>query len=201
VGVKQETSMIGPRRALLVAACLGLALALLPCAPSSVGGPTGTAVGEPTASATTAQPTALPVSATGTVARSDAGPSPTMGREARLTPEATRLPERAPAATAQPGLGEVPVELLAAIVADVARRQGIAADEVTVVRAEAIVWRDGSLGCPRPGMNYTQALVEGYWVILQHGDRSFDYRATDRGYFMLCQNPSAAPPGAPGGRR
>jgi hypothetical protein len=31
------------------------------------------------------------------------------------------------------------------------------------------VWNDGSLGCPEPGMMYTQALVNGYWLIIEAG--------------------------------
>ena len=33
---------------------------------------------------------------------------------------------------------------------------------IDVVLYEDVVWRDGSLGCPQPGMAYTQALEDGY---------------------------------------
>ena len=39
------------------------------------------------------------------------------------------------------------------------------------VSAAAVTWSDGSAGCPEPGMMYTQALVPGYRIVLQAGDR------------------------------
>lgn len=56
----------------------------------------------------------------------------------------------------------------------------------TVVRAEAVVWPDGSLGCPVPGGVYTQAEVPGYWVELELAQRRFDYRFGDPGIPILC---------------
>ena len=42
----------------------------------------------------------------------------------------------------------------------------VALEQLVIVRAEPVVWNDGSLGCPEPGMMYTQALLNGYWVII-----------------------------------
>lgn len=39
-------------------------------------------------------------------------------------------------------------------------------DAIELVVAESVVWPDGSIGCPEPGMMYTQALVEGYRIVL-----------------------------------
>jgi hypothetical protein len=35
--------------------------------------------------------------------------------------------------------------------------------------------------------------VDGYWVILQVADQSYDYRATKAGYFFLCESKSNPP--------
>ena len=35
-----------------------------------------------------------------------------------------------------------------------------------LVSAEAVTWPDSSLGCPSPGVSYTQALVDGMRVIV-----------------------------------
>jgi hypothetical protein len=85
--------------------------------------------------------------------------------------------------------GEVPLELLSEIIADLANRLDIKPDAIAVARDEAVVWNDGSLGCAQPGLFYTQAQVDGYWVVLQVGENSYDYRATSKGYFTLCENP------------
>ncbi|MBT8135442.1 MAG: hypothetical protein KJO54_00380 [Gammaproteobacteria bacterium] len=81
----------------------------------------------------------------------------------------------------------VPAELLQKIRADLAERSGTDRG-ISVQLAEAVVYNDGSLGCPEPGMMYTQALVNGYRVVLQQDGQQFDYRASERGYFRLCQN-------------
>jgi hypothetical protein len=98
-------------------------------------------------------------------------------------------------------IGEVPQDLLDAILADAEAETGANQNEFALVRAEAVTWSDGSLGCPEPGMMYTQALVDGYWVVLEHGDRTLDYRATTRGYFALCEQGFPAMPAPPSSRQ
>lgn len=97
--------------------------------------------------------------------------------------------EEAPPADA-PALsgGEVPQELFEVVLADLLARSGKARSDVTVVSAEAINWSDGALGCPQPGMMYTQALVDGYQVIFDIGGESFDYHLGSSGDFVLCED-------------
>ncbi len=83
--------------------------------------------------------------------------------------------------------GEVPEELLERIRADAAGRLGVEAASLEVVRAEAVTWSDGSLGCPKPDVVYTQALEPGYWVVLQAGEQQLDYRARASGQFFVCE--------------
>ena len=45
-----------------------------------------------------------------------------------------------------------------------------------LLRAEQAVGIDGSLGCTHPGVFYTQATVDGFWVVLEHGGSASDYR-------------------------
>lgn len=82
--------------------------------------------------------------------------------------------------------GEVPPELIDAIKADLVARVGISSEDIEVVSAEAVLWNDGSLGCPEPGMAYIQALTPGYQVILRASGREYDYRASQQGFFRLC---------------
>ena len=70
--------------------------------------------------------------------------------------------------------------------ADLARRLGVEPDELEVISAEEVTWPDGSLGCPEPGMSYTQALVDGSKVVLGHDDRVYVYHAGDDGQPFLC---------------
>jgi len=110
------------------------------------------------------------------------------------------VPERVPPTETRPLVtGEVPVELLDALKSDLIECTGATLDQIKLVRAQAITWPDGSLGCPQPGVFYTQALVNGYWVVLEAGDQEYDYRLADTGYFFVCQGgfPPVAPHGTP----
>ena len=86
--------------------------------------------------------------------------------------------------------GEVPDDLLEKIYADLEKRTGGSQPEFELLRAEAVQWNDGGLGCGEPGMNYQQVIVDGYWVVTSYQDEEYDYRATDRGYFKLCAGPA-----------
>ena len=74
---------------------------------------------------------------------------------------------------------------------------GLDPDALVVTRAESVTWNDGALGCPEPGMFYTQALVDGYWIVVEAGDQSLDYRAQGNGYFRLCAGRAGRAPGGP----
>ncbi len=69
---------------------------------------------------------------------------------------------------------DLPTARWDAIVADLADR-GIAGDP-TLVSAESVTWQNGALGCPSPGMSYTQALIDGMRVIVRVDATTYDYR-------------------------
>lgn len=117
--------------------------------------------------AVTARPTAVPVEPTG-----EPADEPTESAE--------------PQSGVVRGNGAVPADLLEAIIADAAQRASVNPSDVEVVEARAVVWNDASLGCPEPGMFYTQALVSGYHVILSASGQTFDYRVGANNYFFLC---------------
>lgn len=70
---------------------------------------------------------------------------------------------------------------------------GIAPGEFEVETAVQVTWSDGSLGCPQPGQAYTQALVDGYWVVLSHDSDTYDFRAGLDREFRLCPGGGAPP--------
>jgi hypothetical protein len=73
-------------------------------------------------------------------------------------------------------------------VLDLAARLKVSEDSVIVVAAEAVTWPDGSLGCPQPGMFYTQALVDGSRVLLEVDGRTYVYHAGRDGEPFLCES-------------
>ena len=74
--------------------------------------------------------------------------------------------------------------------ADLASIVGLDAAQIDLVEYQSVTWRDGSLGCPRPGMAYTQMLVEGYRIQLQAGGKQYDYHGAAGRDPFYCANPS-----------
>lgn len=74
--------------------------------------------------------------------------------------------------------------------ADLAGRLGIPEEEVEVVSVEEVTWRDGSLGCAKPGMQYTQALVDGTRIVLEAAGSRYEYHAGGSTPPFLCENPT-----------
>jgi hypothetical protein len=100
---------------------------------------------------------------------------------AGLTPD----PEQAPSVPS-PAAVNLPADIVDPILDDAAARSGVPRDQLVVTRAEPVVWPDGGLGCPEPGVMYIQVLVDGYWVVVHTGKQELDYRGGERGGFRLC---------------
>jgi hypothetical protein len=100
-----------------------------------------------------------------------------------------------PSQSGQPA-GSAPRDLIDGILADAASRTGLAAESLSV-DARHVVWNDGSLGCPEPGMSYIQVLTPGWHVLVRAGSRTLDYRASERGSFRLCESPRRTSPSVP----
>lgn len=65
---------------------------------------------------------------------------------------------------------------------------------VELVESCAVVWRDGALGCPKPGFAYTQALVPGVLIVLRHEDEVYRYHGARKGPPFLCADEDAESP-------
>jgi hypothetical protein len=85
-------------------------------------------------------------------------------------------------------------DLTRAAIEDAAQRTSVRVADVTVLSAESVTWPDGSLGCPQPGMNYTQALVPGYRILVQAGGQVLRYHAGTRGAVKFCPEGQAVDP-------
>lgn len=62
-----------------------------------------------------------------------------------------------------------------------------------LVSAEAVTWRSGALGCPQPGMQYTQSLIDGMQVIVEAAGRRYDYRFGTGDKPLLCEGMHTPP--------
>lgn len=90
----------------------------------------------------------------------------------------------------------VPVERARELLA---QRLGIDPQTIEVLEAREVTWRNSSLGCPRPGMMYTQQLVNGARILLRAQGRIWHYHAGGSGEPFYCDNPQS-PAAGPGDR-
>lgn len=109
-------------------------------------------------------------------------------REALERKTPPRLPERVPEQRQPAITGEVPDDLMQKVRQHLAQRTGADPASFQVIEGRFVEWPNGAMGCPQPGMNYTQQPVRGYLVVLEHTDRKFDYRVTESGLMMICES-------------
>ncbi len=69
---------------------------------------------------------------------------------------------------------------------DLAKRLSVNPNDIELVSFQTVTWPNGSLGCPQPGMLYTQALVEGYLIRLGASGRVYEYHGPRAGAPFLC---------------
>jgi hypothetical protein len=81
---------------------------------------------------------------------------------------------------------------------DLAPRLSLSVTQINLIEAKAVTWPDSSLGCPQPGMAYTQILTPGYLILLEAGRKVHEYHANRDTYVIFCENPSPPVPGTPG---
>ena len=74
--------------------------------------------------------------------------------------------------------------------ADLAIRLGVDAATIEVVAEEAVTWRDGSLGCAKPGFAYTQALVDGSRITLRADGTDYEYHSGGSEPPFWCEKPT-----------
>jgi len=106
-----------------------------------------------------------------------------------VTPGAQPTRGQPAGSSAGPGSLDLPTSVVDPVIAEIARVAGVAPEEVVVISAETMTFSDGSLGCPEPGMMYTQALVDGYKIVAEAGGMTYDYRGSGTGDFRRCTTP------------
>ncbi len=78
---------------------------------------------------------------------------------------------------------------VAAAVDDLADTADLDPADIEVVTTELVTWRDGSLGCPEPDQAYTQALVDGYRIVLRAEGTEYAYHGEEGGTPFHCDDP------------
>ena len=71
---------------------------------------------------------------------------------------------------------------------------GLEQEEIEVMQANYVTWRDSSLGCPQPGYQYTQVLTNGSRIRLRANKQIYQYHSGGNRPPILCKNPSKTEP-------
>ena len=69
---------------------------------------------------------------------------------------------------------------------DLAKRLDVKVESVLLLNARTVTWRSGALGCPKPGMAYTDALVPGVSIFLKVDNSLHAYHAKTEGNPFYC---------------
>jgi hypothetical protein len=72
---------------------------------------------------------------------------------------------------------------------DLAKRKGIAVDQISVVSVTAVQWPTSALGCPQPGTMYSQIVTPGYRVVLEADGVTYEYHTDQGERAVYCAKP------------
>lgn len=115
----------------------------------------------------------------------DEGPTtlqPSDSPEPSQSSEPTDSPE--PSGDATP----VPASVQAAV-DDLASDLDVPAAAIQAGPLEPVTWSNGALGCPEQGMSYTEALTDGYRVVLTVDGEQYHYHAGTDEELFYCADP------------
>lgn len=86
---------------------------------------------------------------------------------------------------------QLPARIANAVVRDLAKRTGIEPGQLKVTQSSQQTWSDGCLGLARPDEICTQALVDGWRVVVSNKRRSWVYRTDRNGRVLRLEGRTA----------
>src|SRR6266550_3712338 len=108
---------------------------------------------------------------------SSQGPTPAapsaLPAPAQVSPVPSVLPGSSSNTDAQPAVD--------AALRDAATHLGVSPPDLHVDQVEARQWGDSSLGCPKPGLMYSQIVTPGFLVVISGAGKQLEYHADTRG--------------------
>lgn len=72
---------------------------------------------------------------------------------------------------------------------DAAERSGVPRDELMITTTELVTWPDGAAGCPEPDTMYTQALVDGFLIVIEADGEPYHYVGVTGEEPTYCADP------------
>jgi hypothetical protein len=74
-----------------------------------------------------------------------------------------------------------------AALSDAAAHLGVSPAALHVDQVEPREWGDSSLGCPKPGLMYSQIVTPGLLIVISGAGKQLEYHSDTRGRVVLCQ--------------
>jgi hypothetical protein len=112
------------------------------------------------------------------------GPSPVPPSATPLPPSASPVTDILPGSNANPDAQPA----IDAALLDAATQLSIGKDQLRVDQVDAHKWPDSSLGCPRPGMMYSQIVTPGFLIVITSASgKRLEYHTDAGAHVVLCK--------------
>jgi hypothetical protein len=59
-------------------------------------------------------------------------------------------------------------------------------DQIVLASIKKVTWRDASLGCPKPGIDYIRVETTGYSIMLEAEGKTYNYHTDESKRVVLC---------------
>jgi hypothetical protein len=133
---------------------------------------------------------AMPPNTTG-AAGSPSADTPAVPLTTEPVTAAPATPTAAATTTTTPAVS-IPAQANAAV--DQARqaaatKAGVTLADVTVSSVTAVNWPTSALGCPQPGIMYSQLVTPGYKIVVSANGQSFEYHSDRGSHVVTCPAP------------
>ena len=94
------------------------------------------------------------------------------------------MPSRLPGSNAAPD----PQPATDAALGDAATHLGVGRDQLHVDQVDAHQWPDSSLGCPKPGIMYSQIVTPGFLILISSSSgKQLEYHTDGQSRVVLCK--------------
>ena len=84
----------------------------------------------------------------------------------------------------------IPPEAASAVdvaMTDAASHLSVSRDQLRLEQVTPTQWPDSSLGCPQPGLMYSQIVTPGYLIVISSGGQQLEYHTDMRSRLTLCR--------------
>lgn len=82
---------------------------------------------------------------------------------------------------------QLPARVAKAVIVDLSKQTGISVGQLQVTQYSRQTWSNGCLGLAKPGEICTQAVVEGWRVVVSNGQRNWVYRSDRNGRVLRLE--------------